>query len=536
MRRPASIFLWFLLFFMILPFSLCVAQVHKDTTYGYRITPPRNWLLSSRDTGSPWIIGEFISKKSVYISDPAGWSWQFQPKMTVIAFVHEVIKGSKVKTDKDDDGNMIIALRDPYKDYKDYLGRSYRGGGFFFSAEEESSVKGVPVTCYEVKIEKLARSGPRRIIAWVFHMEELDIAIQYEMLEKSGAKQMAVIMRSVKSFRVIDREGRLPTGAADSSSIVSRVDWDELTLEERTKRRLDLEIEAHAKALEDLPKGWKHSKVGRILVLSNIDKSRARKIAIHCQAIMKWLDDNLGFIGPDEYVRAPILKAFKVENRGSFSFSSGGFNNIIIEYEHDPTWSELSFNLISRRVMELWFNDRDRELYWALPRWVDSSLDDMFLNARSKGKRLEFPQDTYDRVRLKQAHSKGILSTPKDLMLMGTEKFYSDRIIRNQASALVRYFLVGPGSKSKKTKKVFWNYLKNLADVTEEIKIEAKQSGPEEKPTTEEEEDEYFKRRQNSWKDKERRVLDDVFERTFADWDEKDWRALDAAFKRMVDD
>lgn len=100
----------------------------------------------------------------------------------------------------------------------------------------------------------------------------------------------------------------------------------------------------------------------------------------------------------------------------------------------------------------------------------------------------------------------------------------------------MRYLLIGPGSKNKKTKNIFFDYLNNLMDVTKEIEEEEKEEGPEEKPTTEEEEDEYFKRKQSGWKEKESRLLQDTFDRTFGGWSDKDWKSFESSYKRMIDD
>jgi len=526
---------WVIILTAALSSGVSMGQVHKDPNYGYRITPPRDWPLSSRESFTPWVIGKFISKKNTYYNDPEGWTWNYKPEMTIVAFVHEVIKEKGVKAEKDEDGDVVtISWNNPYKDYKDYLRRTYYRGGFHFLLEEESRVKDIPVTCYEVKVDKLSRTGPRRIITWAYHFEDLDIAVQFEVLEKSYDKLKPDILRSLKSFRAIEREGELPTG--EKTTVLSRVDWDELPAEERASRRVDLETKAHEKALKELPKGWKHSKVGSILVLDNYKPGLAKDIAKHCQAVMNWLDKNFEFIGPDEYVRAPILKVFRADDPNSIRFSSTGLDDIVIEYEHNPNrLQEFNFEHVSRNVLQHWFNERDRELYWAMPYWMENGLENLFTNSRSKGRKLEFPEDVRDKVRLKQAQAKGTLSTPRQLIMMGREEYYSGRYKNDEASVLVRFFLIGPGTKSKKTRDIFRSYLMNLAAVTAEIKQEEKDKDTDKKPTTEEEEDEYFKAKKNAWKEKEKRVLEETFNRTFAGWKDKDWNTLTAVYMRMID-
>jgi hypothetical protein len=512
------------------------AQIYKDTQYGFKITPPKDWPRETRDSGSSWILAKFISKKTDHYTTKEGWTLRFKPEMTVVAFPHDSRREVKVNEEEDGESEkeIVISLHNPFRDYKDFLKRTYHGGGYYFDKEEETEVKGIPVTCYEAKVEKLTYSGPRRIIAWVYGLEDLDIAVQFEVLEESYAKFRGNILRSLKSFRAIERSGE-PIKKS-GVEIISRVNWDALPPGERAEQRMKRETEAHEKALADLPKGWRHSKVGRILVLDNYNPGKAKKIAQQCNAIMKWLDKNLDFVGPDEYVRAPILKVFKAEDHYSTTLRMGGFHDsIVIEYEHNPDWfRELNFEQVNRRVMELWFYDRDQALYWAMPRWLKIGLTDLISNARAKGARLEFEKDWWDKSRLKQALDKGQLSTPKELMLMGREKFYSGRWKRDEASCLVRYLLVGPGSKNKKTKDLIWQYMEHLARVTAEIKEEEKILDKD-KPTTEEEEEEHFKRNQNKWEKREKRVLDETFKRTFSGWDEKDWKAVTAAYLHTID-
>ena len=521
----------FLLILFIAAFSpgAFAMQVHEDADYGYRITPPTDWPATKRAIRSDWIIAKFVSKDSTYYNDPEGWTWDFKPEMTIVALVHEVLKDKGVKK------TTTITLSNPYKDYKDFLQKTYYGGGYYFSEEKESSVKDVPVTCYEAKVEKLARTGPKRIIAWVFHLKDLDIAVQFEILEKSYPKLRGDILRSLHSFRAIERTGELPVESG--SGIISRVGWDKLDPVERARRLVELETRDHEKAVENLPRGWKHFKVNGILVLDNYNPRLAKEIARQCEAVLKWLEKNLDYIGPGEYVRAPIIRVFKTDDPDSAVFISGGSDNIVINYEHNPGWAgEMNFESVNRRALEIWLQDRDRDLYWAMPYWVRSGLEDLIENSRAKGSGLEFPRDVHDKVRLNQALNRETISSPRELMWMGYEQLMSGRWRYDEASALVRFFLIGPGSKNRKTRDLFRQYLENLAAVKAEIKKEEEANRTDKKPTTEEEEDAYFKQQQNAWKDKEKRVLEETFNRTFAGWTDKDWSILESAYQRMIDD
>jgi len=77
---------WVIILTAALSSGVSMGQVHKDPNYGYRITPPRDWPLSSRESFTPWVIGKFISKKNTYYNDPEGWTWNYKPEMTIVAF------------------------------------------------------------------------------------------------------------------------------------------------------------------------------------------------------------------------------------------------------------------------------------------------------------------------------------------------------------------------------------------------------------------------------------------------------------------
>lgn len=524
------------LFFLILLAPPGTAQSHKDKDYGFSIRPPKYWERVERNLGSSWIVGKYISTKATHYNSPEGWTWTYHPEMTLIAFVHDVIKHKGVSKTTDEDGTLTVSIGGVYKNYKDYLQRTYHGGGFYFSEEEDDKLKDVPVTCCEIKVEKLASTGPRRIIAWIYHLEGVDIAVQFEVLEDAYKKRRKEVINSLRSFRVIERSGPLPTGSGDKT--VFRLDWDDLTLAERNEKRQELEEEAHQKALDKLPKGWKHCKVGGILVLDNFDSRVAREVAQECLAVRRWLEKKFSYLGPDEYVRAPILKVFEAANSSSFGFSFGFLDNIEIEVEYNRNFfNSFQSGMCKQRMMDLWFYDRARELYWAMPYWMKHGLQDLMSDATIRNNKLSFDLDQYDHRQQRLMISEGKLYSPRELMRMSRTDFSSGRYARDQAATLVRFLLIGAGSRASRTKKLFPEYLNNLVDVTWKIKQEEVENLSENiKPTTEEEEDAYFREKQDSWEKKEKRILEEVFEITFGSWSEKDWKTVDASFRKALKD
>ena len=125
-------------------------------------------------------------------------------------------------------------------------------------------------------------------------------------------------------------------------------------------------------------------------------------------------------------------------------------------------------------------------------------------------------------------------------MKMGSEEYansaesYFGRA--KEAGGLVRFLVTGPAAKSAKTKDVLRDYMKNLRLTIDEIEAEdkAKRKDKPKTATTEKEEEEQFKANAESWKKREKRLLDSTWERSFHGWSEKDWEAVESTYLKAV--
>jgi hypothetical protein len=527
-----------------------VAQVHEDKEYGFRIIPPKKWTRLPGKIGETWVIGKYISDREFFYNDEQGWSYGHKPEMTIIAFVRP--KKSTV-TGPDDEIPDVEAPPEPeapkppgspdkiklsieYRDYKAYLKSNHTGGGYYFSEEEEDAVNDIPTTCYEIKVEKLTWGGPRRIVTWVYHTDEIDFAVQFEMLENSYDKMRSTFLRTLKSFKVIEREGDGPDKQETSLTFYDTEDW---TPEEREELRKLLEERSHEGAIKNLPNDWEHKKYGNVLVLSHVGMKYAKKMVDQSNAVMAWLDDNFYFVGPDEYVRGPIIRICKDwEEENSFRSAGdfwGGLGTEVVTHKDLYGGNQsYEFRYVNGRVMDIWFQDRDKDLYWALPNWLRGGMRAVIEGGVANGRKLEFQATTWELRDLREADRNENLTSPKDLMRMGQEDLYAERHRSDESAALVRYLMEGKGPK--KSRDVIVQYIANIKAITEELDAEAEKDEGEkaEKPKTEAEEDEYFKQRANDWKKKERYILDEVFFRTFKDWDDGDWKSLESSYFRSI--
>lgn len=518
---------------------------HKDPRLGFTIQTPRNWTSLAMKVDEKWLVADYQSDKPNFWTDKAsGWTQEHRPDMQMIAFVSEDIKAkAKVSKGKDKKGNesFFIELDSPYKDYKDYMQRRYSGGGWFIDKEDTTTVNDVKVTIYEIKVEKLSYDGPKRIVTWIYHVPDVDIAVQFEVLTDAYPKLQAELNKCLKSFKPIQRSGEALTNASVSTGRrLSLLDMDELSPEERKNARISLEREAHDLAAKKLTEGWTAKRMGRFYVLNHADEKLAKSIVEQAEAVWSWLEATFPFVGENEYVRVPILRICKDQAEYQAFYKTGGWSlndlEIVTCQDYGGSTSYQTENVKSR-VLDIWFEDRDRDLYWAMPRWLKDGLGEVVKKIKVKSGKVSFGTDDWARDEVRQAIRDGTLKKPRELMTLSVDEFWKDYWRAQQASTtLVGFFVSGAAAKNPRTKTVLADYVKALKSVQLAIKAEEKAKGSEAKakPKTEEEEDAAFKNQRQGYKEKEKRILDETQRRAFADWSDKDWADFEDAYTKAI--
>jgi hypothetical protein len=510
---------------------------HQDDRLGYKVRAPQDWTQVPIGVDEAWIAAKFLSDKAYFYTDKTdGWTFDHKPMMRVISFVDEVVRKRIEKSEGEN--SVLIQINNPYKDYEDYLQRTYSGGGWYISEDEAGEVRGIPVRKLEIKVEKLAQGGPRRLVAWVFHTDDVDLAVDFEVLEGSYAKLKGHMLACLKSFQLVPRtKGSLAPTTTGGPTLP--IDEEKLTPEERKKRRQDRELAHHRKAAEGLPAGWEAKKMGPFLVLNHADEKYAKKVVAHAEAVLAWLDENLAFIGPGEYVPAPVIRicANRDEEdafRGGDWWGSGG--EIVTHKDSGAGAMSYEFEYVNRRILGIWFSHRDPDLFQALPYWLDEGLAQVLGTARSKGRKLEFQPDEWERDGLRDAVRQDKVTPPSALMKLGREEFFQEQSRSKEAAALCRFLLTGPASKNRATKTILKDYLICLKEVVGEIDAERAKEQPAEKPPeTEAEEDERFRNRKDGWKAQESKLLEETWQRAFGSWDEKAWKTFENLYLKCLE-
>ena len=526
------------------------ARGYENTDFGYKLKPPKDWTQIPMQSEEKWQTAKWMCNRQYFYTEPGGgWTYDHKPELVVIAFRSAAaLKKAQVEKKEDKDTkSVVIIISNPYKDYLDYLKRTNTDGGFYVSDEKEVDLGDHKATCYEIKIEKLARSGPKRIITWVHHTPEVDFAVQMDVLENSWDKIKKEVLDTQKSFGLIERAGAGLTaglGAAETGEKVDFVDESKLAPDKRKERRLSSEKVAHEKAAKTVTEGWQVLQIGRFMILNHADEKFARRLGEQAEAVFKWCETTFPFVGPEEYVRQPVIRicASQDEERsffggGTFFFFGSSMPEIVTHDDQEGFVTSYEVDFVNGALLSLWFQERDRDLWFAMPGWLGNGLHQLVQKSRVDKNKLVFRADDWGRDQLRELMRDGKTTKPRELFKLtdadyvgGDRDLWASR--HYQSGALLRFLTIGAGAKGAKSKDVMRNYVKTLRTVITEIEKADAAAGPQadKKPKTEAEEEAYFKNKNQEWKKKEQTLLDQTFERCFHGWSDSDWDAFEKLY------
>ncbi len=520
---------------------------HKDARLGFSIQTPREWTAIPQKADEAWLVANYQSNKAFFFTEKGGWTEEHKPDMQAIAFVSEQIKEqAKVEKRKNKKGEdvLIIDLVSPYKDYKDYMARRYTGGGWYVDKEEQTKVGDVEATIIEIRVDKLSYTGPKRIVTWVYHLPDLDLAVQFEVLQDSWPKIQAEVTRCLKSFKTIPRSGEALVREVSTGKKLTILEADELTPEERKGWRQSEEQSFHERASKDLPAGWNSKKFGRFLLVYSCDEKFAKKIADQAEAVWQWLDATFPFVGEKEYVRAPVIRVCKNQDE-MMQFQKAGswsWNDLEIVTCQDFNGSDSWYlGRVNSGILDVWFNDRDRELHWALPAWLDIGLTQVLEQARVDKGRIEFRRDDWNREEVRSMVKEGRAKKPRELMMLTDSALNSSKGKDQwgayfESQAFVAFLVTGPAAKNPKTKTFLGDYMKSLkaAQLALKAKRDAAKDEKVAKPKTEEEEEKLFRDQAQGYKQAETDVLERAFRGAFGGWSDKDWQQFETVYFQTI--
>lgn len=502
--------------------------VHKDARVGFELKPPRGWQQIPLQASESWIVAKYQSDKQERTYDPQTQSsYTFRSDLTVIAFLTEQIERADVEEEEDEGEKAEIRVRAtiPFRDYVEYLQKTSKG--FFIEEDETKAVDGMQVRQLSVKFEPLA--GPSvRLLAWVFPLEVGEVAVQVTCLDDNLSKTKRAFDKVFRSFQPIERTEDLNVQARTGGFVSLFV--GSLDPQQRMLRRQELERQEWEAISGDLPDGWKAKEFYGVKVVNHVDDKYAKKCAERVNAVRRWLEETFPDVAPEEYTRTPIVRICESRDEERAFFrgtpSLNGSNEIVTH--KDTTFGATSgeWNYISRRTLQLWFFDKDFDLFLNMPVWLRIGLENAVGFADVKGKSLDFGTDQFKRM------LRG-LDEPlaaRELLTLANEDQDWPSVL--QCMALSRFLL---DSRSRKHREILPAYVGHVRDILDEIREEDEGKEQPAKPTNEEEEEAYFKQRQERAKALGARMREEAMSRAFAGWAESDWSDFEKAYRDSID-
>lgn len=536
MRRIAALVL--ATFGLVLCAPTAAATDHKDERLGFKLKVPRKWQQIPQGKNEIWIVGKFVSDKTDYYNDSAtGYTWTHQPHLRVVAFIHELINRPDIEEeDEDDDTSGVrINLGTLFRDYEAYMKGTF-SDGFFIGEQEEGEVRGVSVTKLVLNVEDHYKDRNRRIVTWIYHTDIADIAVEFEVLEKTYDDWKSTIEKTLKSFETIERTQELDLNRR-GSVYLSALDLAKLTPEDRMLRRREQERIDWERLTQDLPEGWTAGEVDGYKVLNRHDEKFAKKVTSRVEGITNWLEETFEDVGRNEYARRPIIRICEdAEEERHFMRNFGvsiGTNTELVTHKSQYGAKSYEWEHINHRATQIWFQDRDWKLYAGMPYWLRRGIEEVVESAQLKGSKLKFAVDDWERVAIPRISRADRVMDVREVMHMRLKDFRElngGNFCDAHATVLTRLLL-----ESRRYSEVLPDYLGNLRAVLDEIDAEKKGQGKKEKPKNEEEEEEYFRERRKALAAQEQRILEQAFERTFATWDARDWSRFESDFAKAMD-
>lgn len=455
--------------------------------------------------------------------------------------------GTQRQVDKregeDGETTITISIESPYKDYDEYLERTI-SGGFYRDTEERKTVDGVEVDFYTYRVEKLS-NAPRFIYTRIYRTDEIDYAVQMEVLQTEDKKLKRTIQNSFQSFELIERSGE---SLGDKSDWVSILDMNKGTPKERRNKRMKSEAAERERASASVPDSWTVKEVGPFLLLSDTDPKFTKKIGDHALAVTKWMEKTFPYVGQGEYARSPIIRILaNDEEWGAFAAGSGdqrsGFNLIagsleVYTAKTSSGYTGFAIDQLNGSIFRRWFSEKDSDMYGAMATWLQFGLQTVIQSARADGKKVKF-QNSRDVIQTRTliAQDKGM--TPHEIMRLRRSDVFASGTegdsIRMQAAAFSRYIASKDARKNKQAKKFLETYLTTVKEVAAELDEKNKARNKEAKEaTTEEEEEAQVRERAERRRAQEKELIQLVLERGFGDWTDSDWKSLDKAWKAWL--
>ena len=179
--------------------------------------------------------------------------------------------------------------------------------------------------------------------------------------------------------------GRGGTARTTAARQISFYELDTLDPAARSERRRAIEAEDKADWRARPPEGYRAVAQRGWLAFAERDAAAARAVLSDLAAEWQWLEDTFGALAPAEYARTPILVLHEANVLPPLSFRTeqaprAGVATPRLACSLDPK-QRLDLRL---QLAALWFQEKDREVWNLMPRWMKDALRDWLRDAKVK--------------------------------------------------------------------------------------------------------------------------------------------------------
>ena len=437
--------------------------------------------------------------------------------------------------------------------------------GFYFSDEEKKKIAGREATLYEMKFEKLT-SVPERWMACSYPVPGGEFAVVFNCTDEQFDKWRRTFYQTFASLKVLADDGlKLPERDAgirvvDNSEEAMAEGDAELTPEQRRQRLVGLREKRFQEEIDKLESGWRPRRTDHYLVLSEADSRLTKTVERHVEAMRSWLEETFPSLG-DGFVQDAIVRVYARPPRDAtrITLIIGGGSIDEFEYWKPTSRFGLSeFHSLNDDLVRHWFSQKNSELWNRMPTWFRWGLMEYVQDATSKGSKIRFEADSYERLELARALALQEQFEKKregDAVLLPVQEIFrltADeqrdaagwRFLGEQNASVLRFLIEGPGRKWDRTEGVLTTYLASMYRQIQEVeqRLEKERKAKEaavEKPDSAKTEEEllaeedaaYEKRRQETYDKVEKEILEHAYADTFGAWSESDWKQFERRWR-----
>ncbi len=504
-------------------------NLHRSEKYGFQIKAPSNWTSIPIASSEKWVIAKYLSDKD-YRDKKEGYT--HRPDMKVILFPDAITKERGAKVTKKG-STIIFRVKNPYRNFGEYMAANARGGNFL-SDRSERKVNGIKVICEKWKFEKL--TSKRTGIAWIFEGRDAKWAVYFEGLDDHLKKLEPLFVKSLKTFKFIQRKGSILEGRSSGD------DGVEFDINDKKKKETPAQLKKKRaekfdrqvrRASAALTKGWRIQKSKNFVAFTHVDKKYTKGILAQCEAVRKWMDKNFKFLKKGSPGRTIIRICKDSAEARAFTDTTGFASDIEIVTYKEVGMGGFGSGFINRAVVRKWFADKDRNYAWSIPGWLETGLLEVLGSADLKGSSLRLKPSIWEKTNMRELARDNKLANPRKIISASRDEFYKIDHAGSQAGAFVRFLLKGP---KRHVSGFIPNYMKAVMEIgaEEEAREEAQRKAEakeKKKEMSDEEaeaaEDARFKARSSKKDDR----LANIFERAFGSWSDSQWKKFEASYK-----